>query len=147
GGQAAAPQAPAAPMGIQRAWITEFPLPVDPDLIALGKKKFETYCSVCHGISGTGDGLVARRADQLAQGYWLPPTSLHDPKVVAQPIGQIFYTITNGKGKMAGYGASIDPRERWAIVLYIQALQRSQDARLEDIPQEKSAAASGPTGG
>jgi mono/diheme cytochrome c family protein len=144
-GQAAAPQP--APMGIQRAWITEFPLPVDRDLIALGKKKFETYCSVCHGISGTGDGLVARRADQLAQGYWLPPTSLHDPKVVAQPIGQIFYTITNGKGKMAGYGGSIEPRERWAIVLYIQALQRSQDARLEDVPQEKSATAAGPNGG
>jgi mono/diheme cytochrome c family protein len=147
GGQAAAAQAPAAPMGIQRAWITEFPLPVDPELIALGKKKFETYCSVCHGIGGTGDGLVARRADQLAQGYWLPPTSLHDPKVVAQPIGQVFYTITNGKGKMAGYGASIEPRERWAIVLYIQALQRSQDARLEDVPQEKSATSVGPTGG
>jgi mono/diheme cytochrome c family protein len=67
--------------------------------------------------------------------------------VVAQPIGQIFYTITNGKGKMAGYGASIEPRERWAIVLYIQALQRSQDARLEDVPQEKTAASAGTTGG
>jgi hypothetical protein len=48
---------------------------------------------------------------------------------------------------MAGYGASIEPRERWAIVLYIQALQRSQDARLEDVPQEKTAASAGTTGG
>jgi hypothetical protein len=48
---------------------------------------------------------------------------------------------------MAGYGASIEPKERWAIVLYIQALQRSQDAKLEDVPQEKSATTAGPAGG
>jgi mono/diheme cytochrome c family protein len=116
------------------AWLTEFPLTVDDDLFALGKAKYEQNCSVCHGYSGYGDGLVAKRAAELAQGYWLPPTSMHDSAVQKQPVGQIYYTITNGKGKMGSYAASLNPKERWAVVLYVRALQRSQNASEGDVP-------------
>jgi mono/diheme cytochrome c family protein len=137
---AAAPAAtPAAAGGPNLPWITEFPLEVDASLIALGKTKFEIYCSVCHGYAGDGDGLVHRRAEQLQQGYWLPPTSVHDPRIQAQPIGNIFYTISNGKGKMAGYGTVLSPKERWAIVSYVRALQRSRNAKVEDVPVEMRA--------
>ncbi len=130
---------PAAAGGPNLPWITEFPLEVDASLIALGKTKFEIYCSVCHGYAGDGDGLVHRRAEQLQQGYWLPPTSVHDPRIQAQPIGNIFYTISNGKGKMAGYGTVLSPKERWAIVSYVRALQRSRNANIEDVPVEMRA--------
>jgi mono/diheme cytochrome c family protein len=122
----------------QRAWLTEFPLPVDEALYDLGKRKFEQNCSVCHGYGGYGDGLVSARANELAQGYWLTPTSMHAEAVVKQPVGQIYNTIANGKGRMAGYGASLNPKERWAVVLYVRALQRSQNAKESDVPNGKT---------
>ena len=104
--------------------------------MALGKQKFETYCSACHGYAGFGDGLVHKRADSLAQGYWLPPTSLHIDRVRTQPVGQIFHTITKGQGKMASYASSLNPKERWAIVLYVRALQKSRNADMSEVPAD-----------
>jgi mono/diheme cytochrome c family protein len=92
---------------------------------------------VCHGYAGYGDGLVAQRAEALAATYWLQPTSVHDPRVQQQPIGQIYYTITNGKGKMGGYGSTLNVRERWAVALYAKALQRSQNAQSSDVPLDR----------
>ena len=118
-------------------WIEEFPEGVVSDeMFALGQKKFEQNCAACHGFAGYGDGLVSKRANNLAQGYWLQPTSLHDSRIQAQPVGRIYYTITNGKGKMGSYGASLNPRERWAVVLYVRALQRSQNAKESDVPAD-----------
>lgn len=127
-------QMPAADSAPSYAWLTEFPLPVDDALFELGRRKYEQNCSVCHGFSGYGDGLVAQRAAALAQGYWLPPTSMHESRIVEQPVGQIYYTITNGKGKMGSYAASLSPKERWAVVLYVRGLQRSQNGTESDIP-------------
>lgn len=118
-------------------FVTEFPLTVDEDLYELGKREFEQNCTACHGFGGYGDGLVSQRALNLNQGDWLQPTSVHDAKVREQPIGQIFHTITNGKGKMGSYKASLTPRERWAVVLYVKALQRSQNAEASDVPEGK----------
>jgi len=133
------PPAAAAATGINLPWVTEFPLEVDAALVKTGKTKFEIYCSVCHGYAGDGDGLVHRRAEELQQGYWQQPTSVHDPRIQAQEIGNIFYTISNGKGKMAGYAAVLSPKERWAIVAYVRALQRSRNASIEDVPVEMRA--------
>lgn len=118
----------------EKAWITEFPIEVNEELYNLGKNKFEQNCSVCHGYAGYGNGLVHQRAAALAQGYWLQPTSLHEQRIQEQAIGRIYYTIANGKGKMGGYGSTITPKERWAIVLYVRALQRSQNAKPSDAP-------------
>ncbi len=131
---AAAAVDPAAAGEPNYAWLTEFPLTVDDKLFELGKAKYEQNCSVCHGFSGYGDGLVARRAAALAQGYWLAPTSMHDSRIQEQAIGRIYYTITNGKGKMGSYAASLNAKERWAVVLYVRALQRSQNASEADVP-------------
>lgn len=137
--QAAAP-APAGAAGEPNyAWLTEAPIEATEELFALGKKKFETNCAVCHGYAGYGDGLVSQRATNLAQGYWLQPTSMHEDRIQKQSVGRIYYTVTNGKGKMAGYASSLTPRERWAVVLYVRALQRSQNASIEDVPEPKRA--------
>ncbi len=126
--------APAAAGEPQYAWLSQFPISVDEKLFALGKQKFEHNCAVCHGFGGYGDGLVSQRALNLGQGYWLQPTSLHEDRIQQQPVGRIYYTITHGKGKMGGYAASLNPKERWAVVLYVRALQRSQNAQQEDVP-------------
>ena len=65
---------------------------------------------------------------------WVQPTSMLDPTVRDRPVGHIFNTITNGIRSMPPYGDQIAPADRWAIVAYIRALQRSQNARLEDVP-------------
>ncbi len=127
---AAAPEAPKLP------WIDTLPIEANEDNMKFGKLKFDTYCSACHGYAGFGDGLVHKRADSLAQGYWLPPTSMHIDRVRNQPVGQIFNTITKGQGKMASYASSLSPKERWSIVLYIRALQRSRNANMDDVPVE-----------
>lgn len=143
GGQPAAAQ-PAAPAAAAPAagepnfaWLTDMPVEADDELFALGKKKFETNCAVCHGFAGYGDGLVSKRAANLGEGYWLPPTSLHEDRVQKQTVGRLYYTVTNGKGKMAGYASSLTTRERWAVVAYVRALQRSQNASMNDVPEAR----------
>jgi mono/diheme cytochrome c family protein len=120
-------------------WLTALPerLVVDEKLFQLGEQKFNQVCAVCHGFAGFGNGLVAQRADALAASYWVQPTSVHDPRLQQQPIGQIYHTITNGKGKMGGYGTTLNVRERWAVALYVKALQRSQNAQSSDVPLDR----------
>ncbi len=140
--QAADGQAmPAAEGEPNYAWLEDFPVKPDEALFELGKAKFDQNCSVCHGYGGYGNGLVSQRAVNLNQGYWLTPTSLHDERILKQPVGRIYYTITNGKGKMGNYAASLNPQERWAVVFYVRALQRSQNAREQDIPANVELAA------
>jgi mono/diheme cytochrome c family protein len=82
--------------------------------------------------------MVAKRADELAQlgkANWTPPTSLHDEVVRQRPDGHIFHTITNGIRNMPAYGSQISVEDRWAIVAYVRALQRSQNALLDDVPE------------
>ena len=117
-------------------WVEKLPIEATEVHMKLGKLKYETYCSACHGYAGFGDGLVHKRAESLLQPTWIPPTSLHADRVRTQPVGQIFHTITKGQGKMASYATSITPKERWAIVLYVKALQRSRNASIEDVPVE-----------
>lgn len=126
--------APAASGEPNYDWLADFPGEVNEETYELGKREFEQNCAVCHGYSGYGDGLVSQRAMNLNQGYWLQPTSLHEGRIQQQPVGRIYYTITNGKGKMGGYAASLTPEERWAVVFYVRALQRSQNAQENDIP-------------
>jgi mono/diheme cytochrome c family protein len=132
----AAQSSSAAAPTLNLPWIDKLPIEVNETNMALGKQKFETYCSACHGYAGFGDGLVHKRADSLAQGYWLAPTSLHVDKVRTQPVGQIFHTITKGQGKMASYATSLNPKERWAIVLYVRALQKSRNADMSEVPAD-----------
>ncbi len=135
--QAAGTPAPGA--GLNLPWIDKLPIEATEENMKLGKTKFETFCSTCHGYAGYGDGLVHKRADALAQGYWLPPTSMHIDRVRKQPVGQIFHTITKGQGKMASYATVLTPKERWAVVLYVRALQLSRNASVEDVPVESRA--------
>jgi mono/diheme cytochrome c family protein len=117
-------------------FVTRIPLPVTLALMRRGQERFDIYCATCHGYVGLGDGMTAKRADALQEGTWTPPTSLHTDPVRQQPVGQIFNTITYGIRKMPPYGPLIPVRDRWAIVLYVRALERSQNARVEDVPPE-----------
>ena len=101
-----------------------------------GRERYGVYCAVCHGYAGDGDGLVNRRAMELQQGTWIPAANLHSDALRERPVGYLYDVITNGVGKMPAYGSQIDVQDRWAIVLYLRALQRSQNASTDDVPPE-----------
>ena len=117
-------------------WATALPMPVTDALLNRGRDRYRIFCSPCHGLSGYGDGMVARRADKLQEGTWVPPSSYHTEAVRARPVGHLFNTITHGIRTMPPYAAQIPVEDRWAIVAYVRALQRSQDARVGDVPAE-----------
>lgn len=117
-------------------WLPAVPIRVTDALMRRGQERYDIYCAPCHGLAGAGDGIVARRADALQEGTWTPPSSLHDPVVRGRPDGQIFNTITNGIRSMPAYADQIHEQDRWAIVAYVRALQRSQNAAIEDVPSD-----------
>ena len=126
------------PLG-QPDYFTTFPEEITdkmPELMDRGRQRFDIYCATCHGLLGDGRGMTSIRAVEREEPEWVTPTSLHAGSVRRQPVGKLFNTITNGTGKMPAYAAQIPVEDRWAIVLYVRALQRSQNASLEDVPKE-----------
>jgi mono/diheme cytochrome c family protein len=120
-------------------WATTFPVAVTDSLMSRGRQRFGVYCAPCHGIDGYGQGLVARRAEQLMElgaAQWTPPLSMHDDVVRQRPVGHLFNTISYGIRTMPAYGPQISVADRWAIVAYVRALQRSSRANVADVPAE-----------
>jgi mono/diheme cytochrome c family protein len=121
------------------AWARTFPaqLELTEETMARGKARFGIYCTPCHGQAGLGDGMVHKRADALAQGGWIQPTNVTQEYLRNMPVGELFNAITNGVRNMPAYGAQISPADRWAIVMYTRALQRSQSGTIADVPESE----------
>jgi mono/diheme cytochrome c family protein len=119
--------------------VTSLPksLTIDDALMLRGEKQYRIHCSVCHGLTGDGQGMVHRRAMETRQGTWVPPLSFHDARLRSERDGHLFNVITNGIRSMPAYGYKVPAADRWAIVLYIRALQRSQDGTLDDVPPDE----------
>ena len=113
---------------IERHTQAERAPPIDADLLARGRERYDIFCSPCHGFAGKGDGMVVQR------GFPAPP-SYHSDRLRAAPARHFFDVISNGYGAMYSYAARVEPRDRWAIVAYIRALQESQHARVADAPE------------
>ncbi|HSV00087.1 MAG TPA: cytochrome c [Roseiarcus sp.] len=103
------------------------PPPVDLALLRHGRERFDIFCSPCHGFDGQGNGAVVRR------GFPRPP-SYSSPALMAAAPRKLFDTITNGYGVMYPYGSRIPPKDRWAIVTYIRALQQSRSVTIAQAP-------------
>jgi len=120
--------------------VTEFPFPINEEVIARGKDRFQIYCSVCHGFTGNGDGMIVKR------GFKQPP-SYHIDDLRQAPHGHIFDVVTNGWGVMKGYSAQLTPADRWAIIAYIrvlQAAQNTEEKKAEGSTQGNTPAANAP---
>ena len=117
-------------------WATEFPMQITHSVLERGRERFGIYCAPCHGLAGYGDGIVAKRAERLEEGTWVPPSSYHTDLVRSRPVGHIFNTVTNGIRNMPGYGSQVDVPDRWAIVAYVRALQLSQHSDIANVPDD-----------
>jgi mono/diheme cytochrome c family protein len=91
-----------------------------------GRLKYDIYCAVCHGQIGDGNGITK------SYGMGATPT-YHDDAKRALAEGDIFHTITNGKGNMKGYADKLDVQDRWAVVAYVRTLQRAQTGTVDDV--------------
>jgi cytochrome c1 len=106
-----------------------FPLPVNRELLERGEERYKIFCSPCHGLQGDGNGMVAMRGMK-------PPPSYHQDHQRQVTNGYLYDVVTNGFGAMYGYSAQIPPRDRWAIIAYVRALQLSRNAKAADLPAE-----------
>ena len=90
------------------------------DVIAKGKVLYETYCLVCHGAEGKGDGPIASKIP--------PPPSYKSDRLLGFLPGRIFHVLTLGSNKMPSYAAQLSAEDRWLIITYVRAV-------LQDLPE------------
>jgi mono/diheme cytochrome c family protein len=113
-------------------WGTGIPVPVTAQLLQRGRERFNITCVMCHGATAAGNGIT--------KSYGLATVvTLQDDRIRKMADGEIFNTITNGKNTMMAYGPNIMVADRWAIIAYLRALQRSQGAAIVDVPPEHRA--------
>jgi mono/diheme cytochrome c family protein len=107
---------------------------VDAAVLSLGQAKYQVYCAVCHGDAADGNGIMKVRSALEGDVAILTIANLQTPLIRAYPNGQLYDVINNGKNTMMGYGDTISPEERWAVVAYLRALQLSQNCPPELVP-------------
>jgi hypothetical protein len=121
-------------------FVDTFPFPITLQVLEHGRDRFMIYCVVCHDPMGTGRGKIVER------GY-TPPPSYHIPRLRSVPVGHLFAVVSEGYGSMPSYAGQVSPRDRWAIVAYVRALQRSQhfpaDQLTPEMKKEMASAAPG----
>ena len=101
------------------------PLPRTGDVLGRGQRVFMTYCVVCHGPKGDGQGYIVPK-------FPMPP-SLLSPKVTGWADGRIFHVITRGQNLMPSYASQILPEDRWAVIHYVRALERAANPSAQDL--------------
>jgi mono/diheme cytochrome c family protein len=110
------------------------PLAVNAVLLERGREQFNIYCTPCHGGLGDGNGITKKI------GVMPAVANLHDRRIVEMADGEIFNTITHGKGLMGAYGPLVTAQDRWAIIAYTRALQLSWLGSPDELSAEQRAA-------
>lgn len=111
------------------AWVVGFPaeITVDAKFFERGQDRYTVYCAPCHGALGDGNGITKQ--------YGMGATpSYHDERFRKMAEGEIFNTITHGKGNMLSYADKLPADDRWAVIAYVRALQRAAHATAADVP-------------
>ncbi len=117
------------------AFVTSNPMPLTLEVLERGQDRYNIYCSVCHSASGDGQGII-----MTGQFGYTPAPSFHDDRIMEVEEGYLYDVVTNGIRNMPGYGTQLAVADRWAVVAYVRALQRSQNASLADIPVDQRTA-------
>jgi mono/diheme cytochrome c family protein len=117
-------------------WGNGLPFNATMATLERGRERYQIQCAVCHGATGGGNGIATK--------YGLVGVaSFNQQRIREMNDGEIYNTIVNGKNSMLGYGSVIQVPDRWAIVAYIRALQRSQNATINDVPATERTALTG----
>lgn len=103
------------------------PAVITPALLDRGRTEFDVFCSPCHGQSGDGRGMIVQRGFPQPPPLWLP-------RLEQAKAGYLYDVITQGHGVMYSYADRVKSADRWAVIAYVRALQQSQDARVDSLP-------------
>jgi hypothetical protein len=114
------------------AFVETVPFPVTREVLDRGRERFEIFCSPCHDSTGSGGGMVVLR------GY-PRPTSFHVDRLRGARVGYLYDVITNGFGRMPSYASQVPPKDRWAIVCHLRALQLSHQFKAGDLTTDERA--------
>lgn len=115
-------------------FVTTSPVVTTEELLQRGHERYEIFCSVCHGGTGDGQGIIM--VGNAGQGYgYVPAPTFHSDALRASPEGYLYDVIANGVRNMPSYGHQIQVMDRWAIVAHVRALQRAQAATAGDLPE------------
>ncbi|MDQ3337010.1 MAG: DUF3341 domain-containing protein [Myxococcota bacterium] len=116
-------------------WTTGFPkeLEINEQLVRRGQNRYNIYCATCHGYDGQGKGPVPQRLAASGLTWEARNLVVGGGVAITMPNGQLFNTISNGYNTMMGYAQQIPHADRWAIVLYVRALQRAQNAGIAEV--------------
>ncbi len=110
-------------------FIRRNPVPLTEDGLNRGRERFGIYCAVCHGAIGDGKSIMVEK-------QYIPPPTFHQDRIRQMPDGEIFNIISDGIRNMPSYKNQIPVEDRWLIIHYLRALQRSQNAHIGDMPEE-----------
>lgn len=119
------------PLTVEQAEGMKNPLPATREVFERGQEMYDTYCIVCHGKTGEGDGSVVP--------YFPKPPSLSTQRSRDYSDGRLFYIMTAGQNLMGSYAAQVAPEDRWAIAHYLRVLQRAANPTEADIEAVKEA--------
>ena len=114
-------------------FVPAVPMEVNRAVVERGQDRYNIYCAVCHGGTGDGQGVIMAGNGGAGYGY-TPAPSYHVDRLRVIEDGYLYDVITNGIRSMPSYAHQISVPDRWAIVTYIRALQRSQNADPETLP-------------
>jgi mono/diheme cytochrome c family protein len=105
------------------------PLPLSAETLEDGRGLYQTYCLVCHGANGKGDGPL------VVSGKIPTPPAYSSVRVAPFPPGRLFHVVTMGTQKMPSYAALLTPAERWKVIAYVsRTLQTQGEAKGRDAP-------------
>ncbi len=111
-------------------FVDSVPIQITLPLLKRGQERYDIFCAPCHSRIGDGQGIMVNR------GY-IPPPTFHADRLREIEDGHIYDVIAQGIRNMPSYAHQVPVNDRWAIVSYMRALQRAQNASLQDIPKEK----------
>ena len=97
------------------------PFPITEDgLNARYKSLYETFCGICHGNDGGGNGWIYENG-----AYPAAPRNFLGSRSLGGHVGQAMYyhAIMHGKNVMGAYKDKINYEERYQVIGYIRALQ------------------------
>lgn len=112
-------------------YVQVMPVEYTVEFANRGRERYDIYCSVCHGVAGDGQGIV------MTGGYGFVPIGFHNDRLRTIEDGYLYEVISQGVRTMPAYAQQIPIADRWAIVAYVRALQRSQNADRDDIPADE----------
>jgi len=110
------------------SYVADNPIILTREILDRGQDRYNIYCAPCHSQVGNGKGIITQ------YDYPVIPGNFHDNRIRNQPNGEMFNTITYGLRSMPAYGYQLKTEDVWAVVYYVRALQRSQNASFDDLP-------------